>query len=212
MPASERRRTRQPGLAWAWLVAFGLTGVGVAVLAGRSVADAGWFAAPASARVLPAFGLVDARGRTRTLESLRGRPVVIVFGYTRCPEACPTALLRLAAAMRLLGPPQARPYGVFVTLDPERDSAELLGSYAGAFDPGLIALTGTPAQIRSAAEQFAVAYVRVGSGAAYAIDHTTGFHLVDAGGVLRETLEASSTPPQIAAAVRRLQTSTGGAG
>ena len=87
MPGTCRRRTWQPGLEWAARVAFGLTGVGVAFLAGRPVADAGWLAAPASVRVLPAFGLVDVCDRTCTLWSLRGRPVVIVFGYPRCPVA-----------------------------------------------------------------------------------------------------------------------------
>jgi protein SCO1 len=92
------------------------------------------------------FRLTDTSNRTRTLEEFRGKVVVLTFGYTNCPDFCPTTLAKLAEARRLLGADGARVQVLFVTIDPARDSAQLLGNYVPSFDPSFIGLRGTEDQ------------------------------------------------------------------
>ena len=94
--------------------------------------------------------LPDTDGRPRTLADFRGKLVVVFFGYTQCPDVCPTTLSELVAARKLMGADGARVQGVFVTLDPERDSAEVLKAYVASFADDIVALRGSPAQIKAA--------------------------------------------------------------
>lgn len=130
-------------------------------------------------RVAPDFNLTDTAGQPRTLASYRGQVVVLVFGFTFCPEACPTELFKLAQVMKRLGSDADRVQVLMVTLDPERDSPEVLRRYVAAFDPRFGALTGTTEQLRHAAQNFSVVYTRVPIGDSYTIDHSTAIYLID---------------------------------
>jgi len=133
----------------------------------------------------PALRLFDFDGRPRQLADYRGRVLVIFFGFVRCPDACPAELFKLAQAMKRLGPMSEHMQVLFVTLDPERDTPQVLKSYVTAFDPRFVGLTGSTADIDRAAMSFYVEYARVGRGADYSIDHSTSTFVLDAHGRLR---------------------------
>jgi protein SCO1/2 len=141
----------------------------------------------------PALRLLDFDGRPRRLADYRGRVLVIFFGFVRCPDACPAELFKLALAMKRLGPLSGQVQVLFVTLDPERDTPQILKSYVTAFDPRFVGLTGSTADIDRAAMSFYVEYARVGQGADYSIDHSTSTFVLDAHGRLRlvGTLDAT---------------------
>ncbi len=92
------------------------------------------------------FSLPDQNGKTRTLEDFKGKVVVVFFGFTQCPDVCPTTLAELAQVKKALGPEGDKVQGVFITVDPERDKPELLKAYLESFDPGFVALRGSPEQ------------------------------------------------------------------
>lgn len=131
------------------------------------------------------FHLLDYDGRPRTLADYRGRVLVVFFGYVHCPDACPTELFKLAQVMKRLGSPSDRVQVLFITLDPERDTPEILKSYVAAFNPRFIGLTGTVAQIDKVAAAFHVVHQKVPVGNDYAIDHSAGTYIFDARGNLR---------------------------
>ncbi len=133
----------------------------------------------------PTLRLLDFDGRPRQLADYRGRILVIFFGFVRCPDACPAELFKLALAMKRLGPLSEHVQVLFVTLDPERDSPQVLKSYVTAFDPRFVGLTGSTADIDRAAMSFYVEYARVERGADYSIDHSTSTFVLDARGRLR---------------------------
>ena len=133
----------------------------------------------------PALRLLDFDGRPRQLADYRGRILVIFFGFVRCPDACPAELFKLALAMKRLGPVSEHVQVLFVTLDPERDTPQVLKSYLTAFDPRFVGLTGSTADIDRAAMSFYVEYARVGRGADYSIDHSTSTFVLDSHGRLR---------------------------
>lgn len=141
----------------------------------------------------PALRLLDFDGRPRQLADYRGRVLVIFFGFVRCPDACPAELFKLAQAMKRLGPVSEHVQVLFVTLDPERDTPQVLKKYVTAFDPRFVGLTGSTADIDRAATSFYVEYARVGKGADYSIDHSTSTFVLDARGRLRlvGTLDAT---------------------
>lgn len=134
-----------------------------------------------------ALSLPDADGRLRTLADFKGKVVVVFFGYTQCPDVCPTTLTELAEARRSLGADAARVQGVFVSVDPERDTAELLKAYVGNFGADFVALRGSPEQTAAAAREFKVFYAKVPGKTAgsYSIDHTAGSYVFDATGRVR---------------------------
>jgi protein SCO1/2 len=134
-----------------------------------------------------ALSLPDTEGRMRTLADFKGKVTLVFFGYTQCPDVCPTTMAELAEVKRRLGPDGERVLGVFVTVDPERDTPELLRAYVSSFDPGFVALRGTPQQIAEAAKAFKIFYARVPgkTEASYTIDHTAGAYLLDAQGRVR---------------------------
>ncbi len=133
----------------------------------------------------PNFALRDADNRARSLSDYRGSVVVVFFGFVHCPDVCPAELFKLAAAMKQLGALANQVRVVFITLDPERDTRDVLRGYVSAYDPRFIGLTGTPAQIDRAAGSFFVQYARVGSGSDYTIDHSSSTFVLDATGRLR---------------------------
>ncbi len=133
----------------------------------------------------PQFELRDVNGRPRTVTSFAGSVVVIYFGFLSCPDQCPATLLKLARALKELGPTR-RPISIlFVTLDPEHDSPKALDEYVHTFDPRIIALTGSTPEIDRAAAAFFVQHARVKTGGYETIDHSTGVFLLNAHGQLQ---------------------------
>lgn len=133
------------------------------------------------------FRLTDFNGKPRTLADFRGKVVVMFFGYTQCPDVCPTALGAVAEAKRRLGADGAHVQGVFVTVDPERDTPELLSNYVPAFDPSFVGLYGDAAATERAAKEFKVLYRKVPGGTpeTYTMDHSAGMYVFDRAGRLR---------------------------
>jgi protein SCO1/2 len=134
------------------------------------------------------FQLQDTDGKPRTLADYRGHPVMLFFGFTQCPDICPTALTRAVEIKNLLGADAERLRVLFISVDPERDTPEILRAYTQAFDPGFIGLRGDAEQTRAAAQSFKVYYQKVATGSSYTMDHTALTYVVDAQGKLRLAL------------------------
>lgn len=152
------------------------------------------------------LNVADHDGSLRRLEDFRGRVVVLAFGYLQCPNFCPTTLAKLAEVRRLLGTDGERVQVLFVTLDPERDSATMLKAYVTAFDPGFLGLRPEGPALTAVAREFRVFYEKVPGGQAdsYSIDHSTSLRVVDAAGRIRLRMPDQLTPPQMADDLRRL--------
>ena len=126
-----------------------------------------------------AFTLTAADGTTRSLDDFAGKYVMLFFGYTQCPDVCPTALTRALEIRRRLGPNKDRIQVVFITVDPERDTPDIVREYVRAFDPAFVGLSGTAAQTARAAANYRVVYRKVPNGASYSMDHTALTFVVD---------------------------------
>ena len=133
------------------------------------------------------FRLTDQHGKTRTLEDFRGKAVVMFFGYTQCPDVCPTTMAELKSVMRELGPDAKRVQVLFVTLDPERDTRDLLENYVSAFDPSFLGLYGDLETTAKTAKEFRVFYQKQPgpTPTSYTLDHTAGSYVFDAQGRVR---------------------------
>lgn len=150
------------------------------------------FAAPATAQIghhvlaeeasgiNPRYLLQDPRGRSVTNEDFRGRFQLISFGYTYCPDVCPTTLVEMAAILKQLGEQAERVQPIFISVDPERDTGKVLQTYTEFFDPRILGLTGSPALVRRAADNFKIRYakVREPGNENYAVDHSAGMILL----------------------------------
>jgi protein SCO1/2 len=155
------------------------------------------------ARPAPALRLTDQDGRPFDLASLRGRPALVYFGYTHCPDICPTTLADVREALGLV----SMPVGVvFVTVDPARDDTAAMKRYVDHYQSGFIGLTGSEAEIAAAAEAWGVAYRRLEStpAAGYAMAHSTETYLLDAAGMLRHHLFFGASPGLIAERIREV--------
>lgn len=145
--------------------------------------------------------LADHNGTRHNLTDFRGKLVVLFFGYTHCPDVCPTTLADMAAALKLMAPADAaRVQVLFVSVDPERDSADVLRQYVPYFHAGFLGMTGTADEIAAAAREFHVQYrkhVEAGS-QDYLVDHTAGSYVLDSAGRLRLFLPYALPPPDIA--------------
>jgi protein SCO1/2 len=133
------------------------------------------------------FELKDPAGNTRHLADFKGKAVVIFFGYTQCPDVCPTTLAALAEAMKRLGADAGRVQVLFVTVDPERDTPQLLAQYVPAFDPRFLGLYGDADATSRTAKEFKVIYQKVpgASPGSYTMDHSAGTYIFDPQGRLR---------------------------
>jgi protein SCO1 len=151
------------------------------------------------------FRLVDQNGRTVTDADLKGKWALIYFGYTHCPDACPTALNEIAIALDDLGPKRDAVRPVFITVDPERDTSEVLKSYATSFDMPLLALTGTPQEVAQAAKDYRVYYAKHPEpGGDYSMDHSSVIYVMDPEGRFTATFTPESSPEDIAARLKKL--------
>jgi protein SCO1/2 len=131
--------------------------------------------------------LPDADGKPRTLADFKGKATVVFFGYVQCPDVCPGTLAEISQARQMLGADAAKVQTVFVTVDPERDTAEVLKGYVGSFGPDVVALRGTLEQTQAAAKGFKVFFAKVPgkSPESYTIDHTAGAFVFDPAGRVR---------------------------
>ena len=135
------------------------------------------------------FSLKDTQGNVRTLSSFYGSMPMIFFGFTQCPAVCPTTLARAAQIRKLLrGRDRDLFQVVLITLDPERDTPEVLDAYVKAFDPSFTALTGTPEEIAAVAKEFKVFYEKVPAGDTYTVSHSSTSYVYDTRGTLRLSL------------------------
>ena len=150
------------------------------------------------------FRLKDPSGQERTLADFKDKVVLIFFGFTQCPDVCPTALARAAEVKTLLGPDGDRLQVLFVSVDPERDTPEVLNAYTAAFDPTFLALYGDADRLAETAKEFKVIYQKVPTGDSYTIDHTSVTYAFDTEGKLRLKLSHSQSAIEYAADVRKL--------
>jgi len=157
------------------------------------------------------FHLTDHNGKPRTLADFRGKVVAIFFGYTQCPDVCPTTLSELAAALRELGPDAARVQVLFVTVDPERDTRELLSEYVPAFNPTFLGLYGDAQATAATAKEFKIIYQKQpgATPGTYTVDHSAGTYLYDPQGRLRVYESFSQGPDAFAHDIGELLKSSG---
>lgn len=151
------------------------------------------------------FTLMDHTGKTRRLADFRGKVVVVFFGYTHCPDVCPTTLAELKMVKEQLGPDGERVQVLFVTVDPERDTQDVLARYVPAFDPAFIGLRGDAAATAKVAKDFKVFYQKVRGSRPdnYSVDHTAGSYVFDPDGRLR-LFARQGNPANLASDIRLL--------
>jgi len=151
------------------------------------------------------FQLVDQNGKTVTDADLRGKWSLIYFGYTHCPDACPTALNDISIALSELGPKREEVRPVFITVDPERDTPEALKAYVTSFDAPILALTGTAEQIAKAAKGYRVYYAKhPEAGGDYSMDHSSVIYVMDPEGRFTASFTHQNTPEEIAERLKKL--------
>ena len=145
------------------------------------------------------FSLIDQDGRTVTDQDMKGRPFLVFFGFTHCPDICPTTLFEVSEILRALGPDADRVRALFITVDPERDSAKSLKDYLSSFDPHVLALTGDPAAVAAVAKSYRVYFKKVPlADGSYTMDHTAIVYLMNKEGrfvapfSLKRTTEAAA--------------------
>ena len=133
------------------------------------------------------LSLPDQNGQPRTLADFKGKVLVVFFGYTQCPDVCPTTMVELAQVKKALGKDGERVQGLFVSIDPERDTPEILKAYMASFDPSFVALRGSVEQARAAAKEFKVFFAKVPgkTEGSYTMDHTAGSYVFDPAGKVR---------------------------
>jgi cytochrome oxidase Cu insertion factor (SCO1/SenC/PrrC family) len=184
--------------------------------AGGSVAAAGDAATPTAAELMDAlmwnhgpiggpFDLIDQDGRRRTDAEFRGNLLILYFGYTYCPDVCPTDLVAISSAIRLLGPAGNKVQPIFITVDPQRDTVEHLRGYVSTFHPRLIGLTGSEHDIRTLALAYKVYYAKIAAepGEPYAIYHTGFIYLVDRDGKYLGFFPPGTPPDRMVEIIRQ---------
>ncbi len=182
----------------------------LAVVATGAILGYRWFAPPpvgeAAVSIGGPFQLVDQTGAPITEAALRGHPSLMFFGYTYCPDVCPTALADVTAWMKTLGGDADRVKVYFVTVDPERDTQAQMASYLGSFDPRITGITGPQDRVEAMLKAFRVYYrkVPVENSAGYLMDHAASFYLLDANAALVGTLNYNETQDEAVARIRRL--------
>ena len=151
------------------------------------------------------FQLVDQNGKTVTDADLKGKWSLIYFGYTHCPDACPTALNDISIALSELGPKRDAVRPVFITVDPERDTPETLKAYVTSFDAPILALTGTADQVATAAKGYRVYYAKhPEAGDDYSMDHSSVLYVMDPEGRFTASFTHESAPEQISERLKKL--------
>jgi len=192
----------------AWLAGAGLAACGDSKKPAEATPPKGSFRSIdiTGAEYARKLELPDGDGKPRSLTEFKGKVVVVFFGYTQCPDVCPTTMAELAEVKKSLGADGERLQGVFITVDPERDTPEVLKGYIANFDPGFIALRGTPDQTAAAAKEFKVFYAKVPGKApgSYTIDHTAASYVLDRDAKVRLFVRYGSGAPALAADLKAL--------
>jgi len=181
---------------------FGIV-VAAAVAIGQPPARAG----NAPVTVGGPFTLTAQDGTTVTDKTYRGKWLLVFFGYTSCPDTCPTTLLEIAGALERLGPDAARLQPLFITLDPERDTPEVMESYVAAFDSRIVGLAGGPQQIAAVAEKYGAYAMHRDTAAGhdhYLLDHSTYIYILDPSGKFVRGLDSDTSSSGITEALRKL--------
>jgi protein SCO1/2 len=151
------------------------------------------------------FTLIDGDGRTVTDQAFRGKWMMVYFGYTHCPDACPTALQDMANALDALGPQKKDVAAVFITVDPARDTPAVMKDYVAAFDAGIVPLTGSEAAVGAAARAYRVYYAKHATkDGGYDMDHSSIIYLMDPQGRFVANFTHETPPDQIAAKLKTL--------
>ncbi|HSG22998.1 MAG TPA: SCO family protein, partial [Azonexus sp.] len=158
-----------------------------------------------STPIITRYLLQDPNGRSVTSEEFFGRYQLIAFGYTYCPDICPTTLVEMAAILKLLGDQSERLQPIFITIDPERDTGKVLKTYTEFFDPRILGLSGSPALVRRAADNFKIRYAKVvepgTKPGTYAVDHSAGMILLGPDGHFIKKFAFAMPVDQIAAQI-----------
>ncbi|MBK9441471.1 MAG: SCO family protein [Comamonadaceae bacterium] len=157
------------------------------------------------------FALTDHNGQARTLKDFQGKIVMMFFGYTQCPDVCPTSMVEMATIKKLLAKDGDRLQGLFVTIDPDRDKAEMLKAYMENFDPTFLALLPAPDKLAALAKDYKVYYKKVDgpTPTSYTMDHTAGSYVYDTKGKLRLFTRYGTKPELTAADIQQLLKQTG---
>lgn len=144
--------------------------------------------------------MIDTEGHKKTLADFKGKVALIFFGYTQCPDVCPTAMAQAAQAIELLGDKAKDVQVIMISVDPDRDTPEILSAYVQAFDPNFIGLTGSEDQLAKTARSFKAFYTKEATPKPkhYAINHTSAFYLIDKNGDSRAILGPTLTPEEMA--------------
>lgn len=152
------------------------------------------------------FALTDHNGQARSLKDFQGKVVVVFFGFTQCPDVCPTSMAELAEIKKMLGADGARLQGLFVTLDPERDTGAVLKAYMANFDPGFLALRPELEKLPQLAKDFKIFYKKVEgkTPGSYTLDHSAGSYVYDTTGKVRLYSRYGSGAPALASDIRLL--------
>src|SRR6266550_1252630 len=167
---------------------------------GRAPAPVG----PAIAAVGGPFHLEDQNGKPVSDQDLKGRPFLVFFGFTHCPDICPTTLFEVSEVLRALGPDADRTRALFITVDPERDTPAVIKDYLSSFDPHLSGLTGDPAAIAAVAKAYRVYFEKVPlDQSGYTMDHTAIVYLMDKAGRFVSPFSLKRTSDAAAADLRR---------
>ena len=151
------------------------------------------------------FQLLDQDGKPADQGVLKGQWSLMFFGYTYCPDACPTTLTRIGAASQVLGPKAANLRTVFVSVDPERDKPAQLKAYmtSPVFPKNMVSLTGTPDQIAAVTKTYGVYYAKAGEGPDYLVDHSTQIYLFNPKGEFVELIGYDASPDEMAATISK---------
>ena len=194
--------------AFRWLLVFIVAGLAMFIAGCNRAGDA---AAPGfrgidltGAPYGRNFRLTDADGRERALADYKGKAVLMYFGFVQCPDVCPTALIRAAKVKQLLGADGDKLQVIFITIDPERDTPEVIKAYTAAFDPSFIGLYGDAKRTRETADEFKVYYKQVPTGSSYTMDHSALSYAFDPQGRLRLALRHEQTAEDYAHDLRQL--------
>lgn len=152
------------------------------------------------------LAIPDTTGQLRTLADYKDKVTVVFFGFTQCPDVCPTALAELAQTMNLLGDDADQVQVILISVDPERDTPEILSAYVNAFHPGFVGLTGTPEQLRDAAQSFKAYYAKAPGPTSeqYTMDHTASFYVFDKKNDVRVLISGDASAENIASDIRQL--------
>ncbi|TCS17286.1 SCO family protein [Caulobacter sp. BK020] len=185
------------------IAAFALALAGLPLVACDKPADQA--SRQATIQIGGPFQLVDMNGRPVTEKTLLGKPTAIFFGFTYCPEVCPTTMAEMTAWLKALGPDADRLNVVFVSVDPERDTPEQLKLYLSNFDPRIQGFAGTPEAIAKTAKAYRVYYQKVATeGGGYTLDHSSAIYLFDAQGRFVEPIGYGGPPERGLAQLKAL--------